>query len=177
MLTPIKDNIPYSLRRIPQWVCWLAVPRDNGKISKVPVSAAPNCSGAPASVDKPASWAKFEMAWAYYERNQGRKFKIANKSGILSGVGIVLTRELELLGVDLDDAIEKGELKTWARDLVTKARTYTEFSPSGGGLRMFTKGTLPWDGKRTGDIEIYTAGRFLTVTGRRLFLEQGEVRC
>lgn len=168
MLTPIKDNIPYSLRHIPQWVCWLAVPRDNGKISKIPVSAAPNCPGVPASVDKRATWTNFETAWAYYERNQGRRLRIANKTGTLSGVGIVLTRELGLLGVDLDNAIEGGQMKPWAHDLVTKARTYAEHSPSGRGIRMFTKGTLPWDGKRTGDIEIYTAGRFLTLTGHRL---------
>ncbi|MDY3811006.1 hypothetical protein [Desulfovibrio porci] len=167
LLEPDRAGIPSSLRAIPQWVCWIAVPRDNGKVSKVPVSAALNCAGAPASVDKPPTWTDFETAWAYYEKNRGQKLKVAGKSGPLSGVGIVLTRELGLMGVDLDNAIENGTLKVWARDLLLRTSTYTEFSPSGCGLRMFTKGTLPPEApKRVGNIELYCSGRFLTLTGR-----------
>lgn len=169
LLEPDRAGIPSSLRAIPQWVCCIAVPRDNGKVSKVPVSAAPNCAGAPASVDKPATWTDFETAWAFYEKNRGRKLRVAGKFGPLSGVGIVLTRDQGLLGVDLDNAFESDKLKAWAHDLLTKTATCTELSPSGQGLRMFTKGTLPPEApKRVGNIELYCSGRFLTIPGRLL---------
>jgi putative DNA primase/helicase len=48
--------------------------------------------------------------------------------------------------------------------------SYTEFSPSGEGVRIFVRGSLPSGiaGKKRGNIEAYSSGRYLTVTGHRL---------
>jgi primase-polymerase (primpol)-like protein len=44
--------------------------------------------------------------------------------------------------------------------------TYVEVSPSGSGLHVWGFADLV-QGRRTGDVEIYGAGRYITVTGRR----------
>ena len=46
--------------------------------------------------------------------------------------------------------------------------SYTEVSPSGTGLRIFAQGGLSGKGRKRGDIELYSQGRFLTVTGDHL---------
>jgi primase-polymerase (primpol)-like protein len=46
--------------------------------------------------------------------------------------------------------------------------SYTELSPSGTGVRIFVYGKLPPIGRKTGDIEVYEAGRYLTITGNHL---------
>jgi primase-polymerase (primpol)-like protein len=48
---------------------------------------------------------------------------------------------------------------------VGKIDTYTEKSPSGTGLHLLAKGTLPEGRRRTGCVELYDRGRFFTVTG------------
>jgi len=52
-------------------------------------------------------------------------------------------------------------------DIIHKMNSYSEFSPSGEGIRIFVKGTLPdgVTGRKKGNIEIYQAVRYLTVTG------------
>jgi putative DNA primase/helicase len=88
-------------------------------------------------------------------------------------VGFVLTPELDIVGVDLDDVRDPktGELSAQACAVVDDFDTYTEISPSGTGLRLFAfapKGTLPQDGRKKGSFEIYESGRYLTLTGQRV---------
>src|SRR5262249_2719907 len=40
--------------------------------------------------------------------------------------------------------------------------------PGGHGVRVFCRGTLPPGGRRKGKVEVYSDGRFLTVTGHAL---------
>src|SRR5437899_890690 len=48
-------------------------------------------------------------------------------------------------------------------------RVSTELSPSRRGVRSFVEGVLPAGCRnRVGDIEAYSAGRFLTITGDTL---------
>ena len=50
-----------------------------------------------------------------------------------------------LAGVDLDDSLdEQGDVKVWARGIVERfGDTYMETSPSGQGLKIWTRGSLP----------------------------------
>ena len=72
----------------------------------------------------------------------------------------------------LDDALdEQGDLKDWARGIVGKfSDTYMEISPSGRGLKIWARGSLPANlpGVKVGDgqIEMYDRARYFTVTGR-----------
>ena len=134
----------------PQWLCWRAEARD-GKTTKVPVD--PN-SGSYASATDAATWAEFTTARDY-----------ADREGI--GLGFVFTDDDPLVGVDLDDCrdVDTGELTEWADSIVSRLDSFTEISPSGTGVHVIVKGTLPDGRNRHGDVELYETARFFTVTG------------
>src|SRR5205823_12343135 len=96
----------------------------------------------------------------------------AYRVGHYDGIGFVVTAESGIIGIDLDHCFDlnarKGE--QWAIDIINKMKSYSEFSPSGEGVRIFVRGSLPSGitGKKRGNIEIYSASRYLTVTGHRL---------
>mgnify|MGYP000920925909 FL=1 len=146
------DSIPAELKAIPRWLLWRLETRA-GKATKVPFQA----DGRPAKVNDPATWTSYESALTAYH------------AGGFSGLGIVLTEADDLVGVDLDGCVnpDTGELNDEAAAIVAMLPTYCEVSPGGRGLRMFGFGTLPPGGRRKGAVEIYSAGRYLTVTGNR----------
>lgn len=146
------SQIPDALKVVPRWLLWRLEDR-NGKPSKTPYQS----NGKLARVDDPATWTTFEKALTEYQ------------TGGFSGVGIVLTADDNLIGVDLDKCLdpETGELDPDAAQIVAALPTYCEVSPSGRGLRLFGFGKLPQGGRRKGKIEMYESGRYLTVTGNR----------
>ena len=146
------DSIPAELKAIPRWLLWRLETRA-GKATKVPFQA----DGRPAKVNDPATWTGYESGLTAY-----------HACGF-SGLGIVLTEADDLVGVDLDGCLnpDTGELNDEAAAIVAMLPTYCEVSPGGRGLRMFGFGTLPPGGRRKGAVEIYSAGRYLTVTGNR----------
>ena len=68
-----------------------------------------------------------------------------------------------------------GVLLDMAKDIITRMNTYTEYSPSGTGVRILFKASLPaydkdryYINNRRIKLEVYVAGytsRFVTVTG------------
>jgi putative DNA primase/helicase len=75
-----------------------------------------------------------------------------------------------LCGVDLDKCLdpETGELENWAREIIDELDSYAEISPSGTGVHVLVRGTLPPGRNRKGRFEAYDRGRYFTVTGRHL---------
>jgi len=63
------------------------------------------------------------------------------------------------VGVDIDGSVDLAIPKSLS--------SYTEYSPSGNGIHIICKGTLA-AGIKTKGLEIYTSGRFFTVTGKRI---------
>lgn len=129
------------------WVAW-----DNVKGRKVPKSP----SGGNARSNDPSTWGTYDQA-----------VDLAARRGY-AGVGIMLGNGLG--GVDLDGAVEDGEIAPWARAIIDEFGSYAEISPSGTGVHV-----LFWaDAEKTGAIgranhskgvEIYNYGRYFTVTG------------
>ena len=74
---------------------------------------------------------------------------------------------LYLIAIDLDHCVnpESGNLLPWAAEIVDRFETFAEVSPSGRGVHLYLLGDLPRAGMRTGHIEVYKSGRFMTVTG------------
>jgi putative DNA primase/helicase len=142
------QNIPDSLRAIPQWVLWKYEER-NGKRTKVPYQA----TGAHAKSTDPSTWASFDQ--------------VAAVPGF-AGIGFVVTTASGIVGVDLDHVVEDGVLSPFARTVVERLDSYAEISPSGTGIRIFCHGALPLRGRKKGHVEMYSTGRFLTVTGNKL---------
>lgn len=62
-----------------------------------------------------------------------------------------------------------GRLDAWAHDVIEAVGSYTELLPTGTGVRVLLLGVLPAHGRKKGNYETYQTGRFIAVTGRRLF--------
>lgn len=153
--------LPEELTAVPRWICWQYQSKSSGsKPTKVPVQphAQANARGLTDWQSSPSRWMTYEDAVAAYRANAD-----------LAGIGFVLTPDLNLVGLDLDGAIDANtaEVADWALQHVKEFDTYTEVSPSGEGLRMFVFGQLP-EGvpHNVKPREIYTSGRWLTITGR-----------
>jgi primase-polymerase (primpol)-like protein len=135
----------------PWWVAWEYVLKE-GRWTKLPFS--PH-GGRIASVSNPKTWGTFAQALAV-QRKRG-----------LAGVGLVLTKEASIIGIDLDDCVtDAGSLTPIAARVLSLGETYAEYSPSGCGIRLFASGTLSAAIKNKAlGIEVYSTGRYLTVTG------------
>jgi hypothetical protein len=90
------------------------------------------------------------------------------------------------MGIDLDGVVDPttGKFLNWPDEflktcagevpcpqkIVQLLATYAELSPSGTGVKLFGRGTLPPGGNRRGNkhagIEMYNSARYFTVTGR-----------
>ncbi len=161
----LKDihNVPAELKNLQQWVAWRAVERD-GRITKMPVNAT---TGRPAKSNDPATWTDFESA-------------CDGAVGLgASGVGFCFSLDDGLVGIDLDACIDgKGKIAEWALIILSRIDCYAEISPSGRGLKIWCRGKIDKGykknlgekdeeiGKAPG-IEVYTSGRYFTVTGER----------
>lgn len=146
-------NVPKELQELKQWVLWVRVPRGN-KDAKVPYQA----NGFPARTNDSRTWCSFDDAVATYEANSAR----------YSGIGFVFTDKDEYCGIDLDYCIDGGVIDEWAKSVIERFGSYTEYSPSGNGIHVLAKGKKPTDKCKKGKIEIYECGRYFTVTGQQI---------
>ena len=75
------------------------------------------------------------------------------------------------VGIDLDDVLDQEQkVKPWGRGIVERfADTYMEVSPSGVGLKIWARGSLPANLPSVkiadGSIELYDYARYFAVTG------------
>lgn len=152
---PNPCKVPEFLRVKP-FANWVAEPKAGqpGKFNKAPRNPT---SGIKVGANNPASFGTYEQAVA------------ALDTGKYSGIGVLLTGDDNLTGVDIDDYKTTFEQLPQVKAWVSKARAagaYCELSPSSNGLRLFMRGKLPGSGRKVGPLEIYDNARFLTVTGR-----------
>lgn len=143
-------NIPNSLKQLNQWVCFKLEPNEKkGKADKIPKD--PN-TGYNAKSNNPATWSDYQTA-----------VKAVSKYGF-DGIGIQFANGI--FGVDLDGVIKDGKFTAEAQDIIKTMDSYTEYSPSGTGVHILAKGTIPPKDRRKGNVEMYSEGRFFTVTGQ-----------
>ena len=149
------EEIPTSLVEVAQWVLWRYEPRkDGGKPHKTPYTP----SGAHADVTNAKTWCSFTSVVEAYKQYQR-----------YNGIGFVLTQDLPIVGVDIDNCIENGEYTAQAQEIINLLQSYTEISPSKKGLRIFVEADLgDFAGRRRGSLELYSYGRYLTITGDRI---------
>ena len=149
--TSIFDNIPSTLRELPQWVCVESH-------SKVPMQAHRNV---PASSVKPETWATFEEAVKSIE------------DGHYDNLGFVFANN-NLVGIDIDEGYdEDGFLSTLAAEIIGTCQSYTERSRSGRGFHILLVGDLPFSGRNNlKGVEIYKSGRYFIMTGDTVVYDQ-----
>lgn len=143
--------IPSVLRSIDRWVLWRFTSKKDGHYAKVPFQV----SGKAASVNKPESWSTFNDCFD--------EFALSD----FDGLGFVLNGTDGIIGIDLDDCVrEDGTLSDTAQELLARVKGYAELSPSGTGIKIFTRGELNRQYvDNSKGIEIYPEGRYFTVTG------------
>ena len=150
------SSIPQALKDLDRWTIWKAVWNvKRGKYDKIPCRADMPAFGI--STAKPERWYSYAQASAALQANPG-----------FAGLGLVLTGLTGFVGIDLDNCIVNGVIEPWAQAVLDSANTYSEFSPSGNGLRAFALGdqAIDWNNHTQG-IEVYGGkdARFLTVSG------------
>jgi len=159
------DNIPDSLRHLPQWVLWHLVSRD-GVETKIPCSI----SGQPARANDPRTWHAYNDVVAAYNPDRD------------AGLGFMFAETDPFCGIDLDGCRDPatGQIDSWAVQIITDLESYAEVSPSGTGVKIWIMGRLP-DGVRhkyeipdtpaihgkQPAIEAYDTRRYFAVTGDR----------
>src|SRR5665213_410291 len=151
--TALETNpVPAELRGVRQWVTWKYVLKEGAiKPTKVPFNP---LTGLAAGSTSAATWASYDEAVT------------AAKNRAHDGVGFVFTATDPYVGVDLDDCMgENGELVPWAANIVKDLRSYTERSPSGNGVHIIARGNALLGGRKKGPLEMYSKGRYFTVTG------------
>lgn len=147
-------GIPIALKEVPRWVLW-RYELAGGKWTKVPWQAR---GGGRASSTDPTSWEPLATAREAYEQSR-------DATRPYDGIGFVLAAEDDLVGIDLDHCLSDGRASDEARAIVRLLDSYTEVTPSGEGLRVFVRGSLPPGRRKRGNVECYEHSRFLTVTG------------
>jgi putative DNA primase/helicase len=172
------ENIPDEMKGRPQWVCWRwewkpPTGKASGKWDKPPYDPK---TGHHARSNDSKTWATFDVALAAY-RDQANGY---------SGIGYMFSGQPDdFTGIDLDDCRDPqtGEIRAWTpeqracehwtsvppdpQQIIEVTATYAEVSPSGTGVKLIVRGTIP-GGIKHGDIEMYRSGRYFTVTGHRL---------
>lgn len=143
------NTIPNELKLLPNFV---------GHKNKVPINLK---TGKAASSNDPTTWVTFTFAISQYIRWG------------CDGIGFVLRPPF--VGIDLDDSVVNNTVNEFAQKIINSINSYTEYSPSGTGIHIICKGTVSRAVKKP-EIEIYTEGRYFTMTGNVLTLPSLPVR-
>ena len=146
-------KLPVEILESARAVLWKYEIR-KGKRTKVPY--VPSDPFRRASVTDPSTWGSFPEACDAFE------------DGKADGVGIVLGDGL--VGVDLDRCRDPqtGVIEPHALTIIKPLGSYTEISPSGRGVHILMRGSLPAGRRRKGTVEMYERARYFTVTGAHL---------
>lgn len=143
--------IPAEIRAQKAWVGYVTR-ETNGRVDKIPMNV---MTGAPAKSNDPATWTDFEMA-----------LDLAIQRSY-AGIGFMF--QPPYVGVDIDHCVKDGSIAPYAVEILKAINSYSEYSPSGTGIHILCKGEISRACKISKiGLEIYTKGRFFTVTGNRL---------
>ena len=144
------NDIPEEMKEYESWVVWKYIDRGGEKPTKIPYS--PH-TGEPADSTDAATWGTFSQCCELIEKHKE-----------LSGIGFVLSPNDPYAFIDLDDCKNDPALVEKQSQIYRDFNSYAELSPSGTGLHIIIKGTIP-TGRRKSSIEIYSSERYMTMTG------------
>jgi hypothetical protein len=153
---PILENLFTELKPQSVWLPWKAVPKDGGKISKVPY----NTQGVKCN-DRSQDVTYDELA-AF----------LSKTNGDYSGAGIHIPPGY--VCIDLDNCVSfneksEGAIAPWALKILEQLKyPLCELSPSKNGLHIWVKAKKPGKACRRDSVEMYCGDdglRFMTLTG------------
>jgi hypothetical protein len=152
------NQVPEELKAIPQWLTWAWREGKDGLPTKPPIDAS---TGLPTDKTDPKNWLTFKEA--------ERRSKNCT-DGSIAGPGFYLNGN-GLVAVDVDNCVNGSTITPWAAGILKRLNSYSEYTPSGNGLRVWVKSSLEITGrkrkrpKHKDDIELYAKGGYCTVTG------------
>jgi hypothetical protein len=148
----ISNRVPDELKEAEQWVLC--------DEHKVPLIATRSGACYAASSTDASTWRDYETAYEAWLANEWS----------FAGIGRVITEDEPHVGVDIDDVLdpETGEIEPWASRLLERLKSYTEISPSGRGVKIWTKAPEITRSYKKPGLEIYAKSRYFTVTGNVL---------
>jgi len=156
------NNIPEELKRHKAWVLWKLVPNPvpGKKPRKVPFYANGDArEGTQGDAEDLAQLATHSEVMAAYLK------------GGYTGIGFATLPQFKIVALDFDDVVTNGVVRP---DVLALCEgTYTEYSPSGNGIRAFFTGTLksrkdPKAEKGAYPLEVFGDSGFVTFTGNVL---------
>lgn len=131
----------YDLKRHKQWACHDSV--------EVPISP---INGRPASCQDSQSWGTYEQARQHWLKHRPQ----------VVGVGFMLTPDLGITVIELNNCIINGQLNNFAHEIVEILDAYTEISPDGNGLHIWVPTNLATHAKDNSETET----RYIPITGK-----------
>ncbi|MBO6138365.1 MAG: nucleoside triphosphatase [Lachnospiraceae bacterium] len=151
------EKLPQELKERGSFCLWKYEER-YGRMTKVPYQT----SGLRADSTNKATFTDYATAISLRDKYDG------------IGIGVFD----DICAIDIDHCIENGTLSAMAEDIINRMDSYTEYSPSGTGVRILFKDLLPsydkeryYINNRNIGLEVYVAGytsRFVTVTGNAI---------
>lgn len=149
------EPIPQALRERPRWLIWRYVQRGQGKPTKQP--RRPSAPHLALSIHDTHHLVSCDEARQLVDAGQA------------DGIGYAMRAEDGLVFVDLDGAVQNGQVAPWAQEVVFNLGGYAEYSPTGTGLHVLVRGQLPNGAagltNHPQGVECYASGRYFTVTG------------
>ena len=149
------DKVPQTLKALRNWVCYKVV-RVGGKDRKLPIDPSTRKNVKTAKADDPSTWGDFREALHCAQALN------------LDGLGL----ELEGSGVFAIDISSNVPEKLADKDFKTECDyfsngldSYSEWSPSGNGLHILCRGSLPEGKAEKGNAKAMDKG-FIAVTGK-----------
>jgi putative DNA primase/helicase len=173
-LRPKFERMPAELKQRPNWLLWIPI-WNGSKYTKRPIQP----SGYGASTTNPKHWSSFDAVKQAYERAEKcgyielqAKDKPSQRVSI-GGVGFVFDGQpdkdgLVFAGVDFDSGAFKDEIGSLSAERVKRLGSYIEWSVSGTGVHVIVKARPLASGIAHNGIEMYTSGRYFTMTGHVL---------
>jgi hypothetical protein len=166
-LRPNFEGIPDELKERPNWVLWVPI-WTGSKWTKRPIQP----SGFGASTTKPKHWSSFEDVKQAYERAvecgyiEVRQRDKPVERALVGGVGFVFDGKpdedgLVFAGVDFDSRALEDDIASFTKRL----GSYLEASVSRKGAHVIVMARPLTSGISHNGIEMYTSGRFFTMTG------------
>ena len=156
------EQIPAELRKLKRWGLfhkeWVEA---RHKYTKIPVDP---FTGEGGKSNDESTWADFDTALAVLTTEKSVDGHTVDVHGL------AFYFKPPYVGIDIDHV--KGEIDDYVHgdnsNIVAdfmQVQSYAETSISGEGVHIITKGTIPGDKRRHGNVEMYQSGRFFALTG------------
>ena len=161
----IYKSIPEELKLNAVWCCWKYVKNDNGDNIKMPFNP---LTGYRARSNDKSTFVTYPTILRYansYIAFEGKKQ--------IGGIGLGIFNGYS--AIDIDHCVdENGNISDMAQEIIDFCQSYTEFSPSGTGIRIIFKSLIKIDKNKyyinnaKNHLEIYISdntNKFVTITG------------